>query len=179
MGTIRNPPLTGDNDLGRTEESMAVVVNMAEALQAGYDDMAAYFHPDFRWMANTGCGSKNGLDEFRKNWQLPFRAAFSERSYNEQARIAQGEWVASFGYIDAVHSGAFMGIAPTGKRVKIKYTDFWKVQDGRIVDNWVNVDFVHVLAQLGVDVFKGEGWEKYDAGHADPPVPPAESSAPA
>ncbi len=171
MGNIQDPYLTRDNDLAKTEESMSVVVNMAEALQAGSNDMAAHFHAGFRWSANTGCGTKNGIEEFRRNWQLPLRAAFSERSYNEEARLAQGEWVASFGYIDAIHSGEFMGIAPTGKRVKIKYTDFWKVRDGKIADNWVTVDFAAVLAQLGVDVFNGEGWEKYDEGRAIPPGP--------
>ncbi len=55
-----------------------------------------------------------------------------------------------------------MGIAPTGKRVEIRYMDFWKVRDGKIVDNWVMVDFPHVLRQLGVDVFQGKGWEAYD-----------------
>jgi hypothetical protein len=49
--------------------------------------------------------------------------------------------------------------------------DFWKVKDGKIVDTWVMVDFPHVLRQLGVDVFNGEGWEKYDEGKAVPPRP--------
>jgi hypothetical protein len=31
-----------------------------------------------------------------------------------------------------------------------------------MVDNWVKVDFTHVAAQLGVDVFIGEGWEAFD-----------------
>lgn len=171
MGNIQNPYLTRDNDLEKTEQSLSVVVSMTEALQAGSNDMGAHFHSDFRWIANEGCGTKNGIEEFRRNWQLPLRAAFSDRSYNEEARLAQGEWVASFGYIDAIHSGEFMGIAATGKRVKIKYTDFWKVRDGKIAENWVNVDFASVLAQLGVDVFKGEGWEKYDEGRSMPPKP--------
>ena len=171
MEDIRNPYLTRDNDPEKTEESLSVVVKMAEALQAGSNDMDAHFHPDFRWMANTGCGSKKGVEEFRRNWQLPLRAAFSDRHYVEEARLAQGEWVSSFGYIDAIHSGEFMGITATGKRVKIKYIDFWKVTDGKIADNWVNVDFASVLAQLGVDVFNGEGWEKYDEGRAEPPKP--------
>ena len=42
--------------------------------------------------------------------------------------------------------------------------DFWKVVDGKIEDNYVMVDFPHVLAQLGVDVFNGEGWEAFDRG---------------
>lgn len=49
--------------------------------------------------------------------------------------------------------------------------DFWKVEDGKITDNWVMVDFPHVLAQLGVDVFNGEGWEAYDRGNRVPPRP--------
>lgn len=171
MDNIKNPHLTRDNDPEKTDESMAVAVNMTEALQAGSNDMEAHFHSDFRWIANTGCGTKNGIDEFRRNWQLPLRAAFSDRSYIEEARIAQGEWVASFGYIDALHSGEFMGIAATGRRVRIKYIDFWKIRDGKIADNYVNVDFPYVLAQLGQDVFNGEGWEKYDEGRAVPPKP--------
>lgn len=171
MDNIRHPQLTRNNNLDKTEESHRVVVNMTESLQAGSDDMQAHFHQDFRWIANTGCGVKNGLNEFRQNWQLPLRAAFSDRTYIEEARLAQGEWVASFGYIDAIHSGEFMGIAPTHKRVRIKYTDFWKVRDGKIADNWVNVDFASVMAQLGIDVFDGEGWEKYDEGRATPPRP--------
>ena len=171
MGNILNPPLTSDNDLSKTDESMGIVVGMTQGLQAKSNDMAAHFHEDFDWIANTGCGVKHGIDEFRRNWQLPLRAAFTDRHYNEEARLAQGEWVAAFGYIDAIHSGEFMGVAPTGKRVKITYTDFWKVKDGKIAANWVNVDFPSVMAQLGVDVFAGEGWEKYDEGLAEPPRP--------
>ena len=55
-----------------------------------------------------------------------------------------------------------MGIEPTGKRVEIRYMDFWKVVDGKIVDNWVMVDFPHVMQQLGVDPFHGHGWENLD-----------------
>ena len=64
-----------------------------------------------------------------------------------------------------------MGIPATGKRVEIRYMDFWKVVDGKIVDNWVMVDFPHVLRQLGVDVFGGEGWEAFDRGERVPPRP--------
>ena len=81
-----------------------------------------------------------------------------------------GEWAAAFGRQEATHSGPFMGIEPTGKTVEIRYMDFWKVVDGKIVDNWVMVDFPHVLAQLGVDCFHGEGWEAFDEGREVHPV---------
>jgi hypothetical protein len=57
-----------------------------------------------------------------------------------------------------------MGIAPTGKRVEIRYMDFWKVEEGKIADNWVMVDFPYIMRQLGVDPFNGLGWENNDTG---------------
>ena len=75
-----------------------------------------------------------------------------------------GEWAAAFGRQEAVHSGSFMGVEATGKKIQIRYMDFWKVENGKITDNWVMVDFPHVLAQLGVDVFNGHGWEAFDDG---------------
>jgi hypothetical protein len=87
-----------------------------------------------------------------------------------------GEWAAAFGRQEATHSGEFLGIAATGKRVEIRYMDFWKVVDGKIADNWVNVDFPHVAAQLGVDLFDGQGWEVYDRGEKNAPRPDTGSS---
>ena len=68
------------------------------------------------------------------------------------------------------------GIAPTGKRVEIRYMDFWKVVDGKIADNWVMVDFAGVMAQLGVDVFDGQGWERYDRSEEAAPITDAQEN---
>jgi predicted ester cyclase len=155
----------------KAAETKAAILRMEAALAANSNDMAAHFHEDFVWRGNAGCGTKEGLAAFRANWQLPLRAAFTERDYKTDRLIAEGEWAACFGHIEATHSGPFMGIAPTGKRVRIPYMDFWQVRDGRIADNPVFVDFAAVLAQLGRDVFDGEGWERYDRGEAVPPSP--------
>jgi predicted ester cyclase len=155
----------------QTEASRQVILRMEQALAANADDMDSYFHDDFRWIGNTGCGTKQGLQAFRDNWQLPLRAAFTDRSYVTTRFIAEGDWVSCFGHIEGTHSGAFMGIAPTGSRVTIPYMDFWRIEDGRIRDNWVSVDFAQVLAQLGRDVFAGEGWETFDSGARTPPRP--------
>ncbi len=167
--TYHHAALTAENDLSKTDESQRIVSEMGEALGRNAENMSDYFSDDFRWMGNTGCGVKNSLEEFRRNWQKPFRAAFHDRVYVEEARVAQGEWVSAFGYIEGTHAGEFMGIAPTGKRVTIKWIDFWHVKDGKIVNNWVSVDYPHVLEQLGRDVFDGEGWEAFDRGDKTPP----------
>ena len=143
----------------QSKMTLAVVKAMEEALSTNSNNMEKHFHKNFRWMGNNGCGTKKSLEEFRNNWQLPLRAAFSDRIYNTDKFLVDGEWASCFGHIDAIHSGEFMGIAPTNKRVKIHYTDFWEVKDGLIIDNWVTVDFPSILSQLDVDVFNGQGWE--------------------
>ena len=160
-----------DRHAEQSRATLSVIEAMEAALGAGSNDMAAHFHEDFLWRGNAGCGTKRGIAEFRRNWQLPLRAAFTDRVYKTEKFLADGEWAACFGHIEATHSGAFMGIAPTGKRVTIPYMDFWRVQEGRIKDNPVSVDFASVLAQLGHDVFAGNGWEAYDRGEKTPAHP--------
>ncbi len=164
--------LTKHNDSSKTAQTRAVIEGMVDGLNDHrIDDIGEFFHSAFRWIGNAGCGTKKGLKEFQENWQRPFQAAFTDKVCVDEARLFDGEWAAAFGRQEATHSGEFMGIAPTGKRVEIRYMDFWKVSDGRIEDNWVMVDFPHVMRQLGVDPFAGHGWEAFDEGGKAPPRP--------
>jgi predicted ester cyclase len=156
----------------RSLASLAAVRAMEDALGRGETDMTPHFTPDFLWRGNRGSGTKRGIDEFRRNWQRPLRAAFSDRVYKTEQFMADGDWAACFGHIEATHSGPFMGIAATGQRVRIPYMDFWRIEDGRIADNPVFVDLADVLFQLGRDVFGGEGWEAFDDGLREPPALP-------
>ncbi|TLF44776.1 ester cyclase [Halomonas urmiana] len=159
--------LTQNNDLSKTEETLSSIDAMVDGLNDhDIEGMGRFFSESFRWMGNAGCGFKQGLKEFQENWQRPFQEAFSDKVCIDEARLAQGEWCAAFGRQEAVHSGTFMGIPATGKRVVIRYMDFWKVVDGKIVDNWVMVDFPSVMQQLGVDPFDGHGWEQRDSAQA-------------
>lgn len=164
--------LSRDTDMSKTEDTRLVIEGMVEALNDHrIDDIGEFFADDFVWHGNRGCGTKRGLKEFQDNWQRPFQAAFSDKVAIDEARLYMGEWAACFGAQHAVHSGTFMGVAATGIKVRIPYMDFWKVQNGKIVENWVSVDFAEVMSQLGADVFDGEGWEAYDSGERTPPSP--------
>ncbi|MDU8910831.1 ester cyclase [Aestuariicoccus sp. MJ-SS9] len=164
--------LSRDTDMSKTDETRAVIETMVDGLNDHrIADIGEFFSETFSWRGNRGCGTKTGLREFQDNWQKPFQAAFSDKVCIDEARLYMGEWAAAFGRQEATHAGTFMGIAPTGKRVEIRYMDFWKVEGGKIVDNWVMVDFPHVLAQLGRDVFDGQGWEAFDTGARTPPAP--------
>ena len=155
--------LTKNNNLSKTKETEKVLEKMVAALKDHrIEDIGEFFSSTFNWFGNYGCGTKKGLKEFQNNWQVPFQKAFSNKVCIDEARLFMGEWAAAFGRQEAIHSGEFMGIKPTGKKVEIRYMDFWKVSEGKIKDNWVMVDFPFVMKQLGVDIFNGMGWEKFD-----------------
>ena len=155
--------LTKNNDLSKTKKTQEVIESMIDGLNDHrIEDIGEFFSKNFSWMGNFGCGTKSGLKEFQDNWQKPFQEAFSNKVCIDEARLFMGEWAAAFGRQEAIHSGEFMGIKPTGKKVEIRYMDFWKVSEGKIKDNWVMVDFPFVMKQLGVDIFNGMGWEKFD-----------------
>ena len=164
--------LSKDTDLSKTAETKAVIEGMVDGLNDHrIDDIGQFFAESFRWMGNAGCGTKIGLEKFQDNWQRPFQSAFSDKVCVDEARLYMGEWAAAFGRQEAIHSGEFMGVAATGKKVEIRYMDFWKVEEQRITNNWVMVDFPHVLKKKGVDVFNGKGWEDFDREEKQPPRP--------
>lgn len=132
---------------------------MESALGSSDTNIGDFFHPDFIWDGNRGCGVKEGLESFRIGWQYPFESVFTDRSYQTDTWLADGEWASCFGHCAATHSAEFMGIPASGKRIRIPYIDFWRVQDGLITYNKVSVDYADVLHQLGQDVFNGNGWE--------------------
>lgn len=161
--------LTRDNDLSKTEASRKVIDALVDSLNDHViEGQDAYWHADARWIGSAGCGVKHGLKAFQDGWQRPFLNAFSDKVCVDEARIAEGEWVAAFGRQEATHTGDFMGIPATGKRVQIRYMDFWKIKDGKIQDNWVMIDVIGVMRQLGVDPLNGKGWDDLGEGWRPP-----------
>ena len=156
--------LTRDNDPSKTDETRRVIERMVDGLNDHrIDDIGEFFAQDFRWMGNAGCGFKEGLAEFQEGWQRPFLECFSDKVCIDEARLFDGEWAAAFGRQEATLSAPFMGVEPNDQRVVIRYMDFWRVRDGKIVDNVVMVDFASILQQLGHDPFDGRGWENKTA----------------
>ena len=57
---------------------------------------------------------------------------------------------APFGRQEATQLDSFVGMVSIGKRIEIRYMDFWKVSDGRIEGSRVRADFPHVPLSLAL-----------------------------
>jgi steroid delta-isomerase-like uncharacterized protein len=79
-----------------------------------------------------------------------YRAAFPDMRVTLEEEIAEGDKVVTRGYFTGTHQGELMGIPPTGKQIHVKYIDIWRVENGQLVENWVQMDMLGMLQQLGV-----------------------------
>jgi steroid delta-isomerase-like uncharacterized protein len=48
------------------------------------------------------------------------------------------------------HDGAFHGINPTGRKIQVSGINMYRIQGGRISDEWEQTDSLGMLGQLGV-----------------------------
>jgi predicted ester cyclase len=49
-----------------------------------------------------------------------------------------------------IHTGDFLGVAPTGKRVEVQHLHFYRVENGKAVEHWGARDELSLLRQIGV-----------------------------
>ena len=77
-----------------------------------------------------------------------FRRAFPDYDVTNEDLIVSGDRVAVRNTVTGTHQGAFMGYAPTGRRIAMRTTDMHQVRGGRIVTTWHLEDFAGLAAQL-------------------------------
>jgi len=49
------------------------------------------------------------------------------------------------------HDGEFMGIEPTGKEFEIQTMAFFRIEDGRVAEWWIQPDTLGFIQQLGIN----------------------------
>jgi predicted ester cyclase len=103
-------------------------------------DFVIYGAPDE--MQPGPLGFREGIETFRQS--------FPDLHVTFEAEFADGDYVIHRGYTTGTHTGEFQGIAPTGKQFKINSIDIWHVVNGKAVENWVQMDMLGLMKQLGV-----------------------------
>lgn len=78
-----------------------------------------------------------------------FRATFPDIHLTIEDEFADGDYVIQRGYAIGTHTGEFQGLPPTGKKVKINVIHIWRFMNGKAVENWVQMDQLGLMQQLG------------------------------
>lgn len=94
-------------------------------------------------------GQRPGPEGY-KQMAADFFRAFPDLRASNQDVIAEGDKLAVRWNAEATHTGELMGIAPTGKHVRLRGIEILRIRDGRIVERWGEFDAMGMMQQLGV-----------------------------
>jgi len=119
-----------------------------EVLNAGnfglLDQLIGASYVEHNPVANQAAGAAGVRDRI-----LQLRAAFPDLRFSLQELIGEDAIVAARYRWQGTHKGLFLGITPTGRRLSVRGMDFYRLEDGRVVEHWDVVDEFGMLTQLG------------------------------
>ena len=174
--------VAGPYDLEKSQRSCQHIVDMLACMikhpkQGGPEvmELECFWHPNMNWYGPAGIGTARGIAGFRHWHQIPFLAAMPDRGQRDAEVnfhfFGDGEYAAVTGWPNMSqnlsHAG-WLGIPPVDRHVTLRSLDFWRLENGKIRENWVLVDLLDMYRQIGVDVFdrmrefnKSQHWDYY------------------
>jgi steroid delta-isomerase-like uncharacterized protein len=79
-----------------------------------------------------------------------FRSAMPDIQLTIDDEVYAGDKVVHRWHLVGTDTGGVMGMPPSGKQLRFSGTTIVRMQDGKIVERWANVDELGLLQQLGV-----------------------------
>jgi predicted ester cyclase len=79
-----------------------------------------------------------------------FFTAFPDIHFVAEDCIAKGDLVVQRLTSKGTHKGEFMGIPPTGKSLTVTAIEIFRIAEDKIVEQWVEADYLGLMQQLGV-----------------------------
>jgi predicted ester cyclase len=155
--------IAGPSDPATSRASADLVEGMLKKLATKDEAWRPFWHERMVWYGPGGLGSYATVDAFA-TFQQPFENTFDGWGDGSEAGITgvgagcksgDGDYAFLSGWpmITGAHVKPFLGLEATGKRVFMRDCDWWRCEDGKIIENWCMLDIPHVLLQLGYDLF--------------------------
>lgn len=131
------------------ETSQAALGTFAEAVNTGkfemFDKAVAADCVDH----DPAPGQVAGPEGYRMFF-TQMRTAFPDMKAAVETMLQEDDTIAFAYTLTGTHQGPLMGIAPTGKKIKIRGMQISKFKDGKMVERWGSSDQMGMLQQLGV-----------------------------
>jgi steroid delta-isomerase-like uncharacterized protein len=133
-----------------TEENAAIVRRFAEEVitQGEMESAARFVWEDVVEQVPLP-GQGPGLEGL-KDILRAMRSAFPDLEFSIEEQIAQGDKVASRFEWTGTHSGQFLGVPATGRRVQVWGVVIDRLVQGRIKETRIIMDMLGLMIQLGL-----------------------------
>jgi steroid delta-isomerase-like uncharacterized protein len=131
-----------------SESNKSVVQNVFNLLLDGdTSQVEKYFAPNWA-NHDPSLPPMQGLEGAKQ--LISLWNALSEKKMVVEDAVAEGDKVAMRFNFSGKHTGNLMGVPATGKTIHLSGTGIFRIVDGKLTDNWVNIDALGMLQQLGV-----------------------------
>jgi steroid delta-isomerase-like uncharacterized protein len=95
----------------------------------------------------SGARESRGRESFRARARA-VSAAFTNRNVTVDALVVDEERIAWRWTLTGNHTGAFLDVTPSGKRITLRGVNFQRVRDGVVVEHWTLADLAGLARQL-------------------------------
>lgn len=86
--------------------------------------------------------------ESLKGYFTGLRAAFPDLELPISALVAENDRVAVLNGVRGTHTGEFLGLRPTGRRIDAMAFQLYRIEHGQLAEHWEVADFATIMRQL-------------------------------
>jgi hypothetical protein len=119
-------------------------------------NMSEVWAKDMIWWGPAGIGASYTIDRYIRQHSMPFDRSLSAgyRFNGHICRTAEGAYGGFFGWpnLTVQNAGGYLGMPAGPGPADMRVVDIYRVEEGRIAENWVFIDILHFLAMQGLDV---------------------------
>jgi steroid delta-isomerase-like uncharacterized protein len=147
IGAIPGPPRPEPSS---TEQNKAMVKRYFDDLmsQGKFEVIDEIIGERFSFHIPTLPEPIRGRDGMR-GFVTGLRTGFPDIQFTIERLCAEGDKAAARWFIEGTHNGPFLGMPPTGNRIKDQGVDIFVFADGKIAEIWVNENDLGLMKQLG------------------------------
>ena len=125
--------------------------------------MEPFWTPDLVYDSVYGIGKFTGLKAWFEGEHTHWNRAFDNVAFNQLLFIGENTSSSTTTYATARWYGELAGMPPTGRPVRVRICDFYRLEGERISYNWMMLDLPDVLRQAGRRVLpeaplRDDGW---------------------
>ena len=126
-----------------------------------YEIANKYLADEYLWRGFHPFNEINSSHEVMTSFWITFKKAISRMQrrmdifmagYNSLE--AGGTWVVSMGHLMGLFDNDWLGITSTGKMAFLRYCEFNRIEENKIVETAMYFDIPHLMKQVGMTPFK-------------------------
>lgn len=130
-------------------DNKAIVRQVFEAFTTGNLDLLDPIMAPMLIDDNPGEEQGPGLDGIKQHLRA-YRRAFPDLAFEVQDEIGEGDRVAVRYLVRGTQQGDFFGHPATNIKIAANGLDLYRIQDGKIIQQWGGINQLELRQQLGI-----------------------------